>query len=185
MSVAIIGALLVAGPDAMASMIGNFRQISPKQLQEIQKDPSTIHSLLYPEDGASDEPLVASGELLDVDKAWHGLHFLLTGDPWTGKPPLAYAVLGGKEIGDDVGYGPVRFLTSEQVREASQALAVLPADELRKRFDPAQFKQADIYPEIWDENDEALTYLLENYLRLVQFYQNAAAKGNAVLFYLN
>jgi hypothetical protein len=35
------------------------------------------------------------GPLLEVDKAWHGIHFLLCGDAEGGEPPLGSAVLGG------------------------------------------------------------------------------------------
>jgi len=45
-------------------------------------------------------------EPLDIQKAWHGLHYLLCVQPWDGDLPLRNAVLGGSEIGPDLGYGP-------------------------------------------------------------------------------
>jgi len=45
---------------------------------------------------------------LDLDKAWGGLHFLLTGTAWEGEPPHSF-LLDGDTVGDiDVGYGPAR-----------------------------------------------------------------------------
>src|SRR3990167_6610036 len=35
----------------------------------------------------------------DMDKAWHGAHFVLTETAWEGKPPLDFLVRGGREIG--------------------------------------------------------------------------------------
>jgi hypothetical protein len=37
---------------------------------------------------------------LDVDKAWHGIHYLLTGTAWEGDPPLDFIVKGGSQVGD-------------------------------------------------------------------------------------
>ena len=41
-----------------------------------------------------------------------------------------------------------------------------------------------IYPEIWDEGDDALDYLLTWYESLRAYYFDAASKGNAMLKYL-
>jgi uncharacterized protein DUF1877 len=68
------------------SMIGNFRALPDLELQALFADPSRVEGLLY-------ESLlggVANGNELDVDKAWHGLHFLLTGSAWEGSFPLNF-----------------------------------------------------------------------------------------------
>ncbi len=138
---------------------------------------------LYPEDDA-DEPEYA----LDVDKAWHGIHFLLTGDPWEGSPPLMNAVLGGETLGDeDLGYGPARFLTPEEVTELAEALEGWSREKLAARYDPAAMEAAEIYPTgIWeDEGPEALDYVLSYYDELLEFYRQAAARGDAVILYIN
>ena len=43
----------------------------------------------------------------------------------------------------------------------------------------------DIYPDIWEEGNDALDYLLEWYEPLRIYYLDAAAQGNAMLKYLN
>jgi hypothetical protein len=51
----------------------------------------------------------------NLDKAWHGIHFLLTGTNWAGDPPLNFLVAGGAQVGDiDTGYGPARFSTRQR-----------------------------------------------------------------------
>jgi len=48
-----------------------------------------------------------AGKSLDIDKAWHSIHFLLTGAAWEADG----LIFGGTEIGedgDDWGYGPPR-----------------------------------------------------------------------------
>jgi hypothetical protein len=42
-----------------------------------------------------------SGREVDLDKAWHGLHFLFTDSAWEGDEPGCFLVRGGQEIGDE------------------------------------------------------------------------------------
>jgi len=162
-------------------MVGCFAAVDPVVLDRLKADPGLIEEYLYPDDG--DEPPNA----MDVDKAWHGIHFLLTGDPDGGEAPLAWAVLGGEEIGEEIGYGPARFLTPQQVKQVSEALAALGESALRERFDAEAMAKAEIYPDgIWvREGEEALEYLVENYRELVVFYAGAAARGDGALIWLS
>ena len=41
------------------------------------------------------------GALVDLDKAWHGVHYLLTGTAWEGEPPLNFVVEGGADLDYD------------------------------------------------------------------------------------
>ncbi|HLN65023.1 MAG TPA: YfbM family protein [Symbiobacteriaceae bacterium] len=121
-----------------------------------------------------------------VDKAWHGIHFLLNGAAYTGDGPLFNVVLGGTEIGEDLGYGPARYLTADQVREAAAAFGAISDDELRQRYNPRAFEDADIYPNIWvDEGDEALDYVMEYLTQLRAFFLAAAQAGQAMLLYIS
>src|SRR5690349_4907089 len=38
------------------------------------------------------------GHLVDIDKSWHGIHFLLTGGPDEGNTPLDFLVAGGQFV---------------------------------------------------------------------------------------
>jgi hypothetical protein len=111
------------------------------------------------------------GEIVDLDKAWHGIHYLLTGTAWEGDPPLNFLVTGGREVGDDeVGQGPARTYTAAETREIARALAALSDEELRARFAPGEMMRLEIYPEIWDRDpaeDDTLGYLME-YLGLLR-----------------
>lgn len=91
-------------------------------------------------------------------------------------------MLGGEGFGDEWDYGPVRFLLPAQVRAVSEALAGLDAEELTRRFDPADMDAQGIYPRFWSrDGEDALDYLLEEYGRLADFYRQAASRGDAVL----
>ncbi len=126
------------------SMIGNFLQLSPADLTGLIADPSRVEPLIYT-DGEEDE------NSIDVDKSWQGIHYLLTGDAWGGEPPLANVVLGGTEIGDDVGYGPARYLTADEVCAAAEALKDIPPDAFGRRYDASALAANNVYPGTWDE----------------------------------
>src|SRR5262249_14637966 len=127
----------------------------------------------------------AEGEVVDLDKAWHGIHYLLTGTAWEGDPPLNFLVKGGREIGDDeIGLGPPRSLTSRETREIASALAALRDDELRARFAPGEMMQLEIYPEIWDRDpaeEDTLGYLMEYLGQLRSGLQGVVARGHGLL----
>ena len=147
------------------SMIGTFRRTSDARIDALVSNPDTISDYLArdPEDAADAGEAYAD---LDVDKAWHGLHFLLTGTAWKGPPPLDFIVKGGRQIGDvDVGYGPARAFSSADVRVIAAALRPIGPADLEARFDPAAMSQLDIHPSIWDRprEEDTLGYLLENY----------------------
>jgi hypothetical protein len=166
------------------SMIGNFRRLSDARIRALLGAPETIADYL----GEEDEGVDDAHADLDVDKAWHGIHFLLTGTAWEGSPPLDFIVKGGNEVGDvDVGYGPARAFSSADVRVIAGALNPLTRADLEQRFNPAAMSELDIYPSIWDrprEEDDTLGYLLEYYEALKEFIEGAAAQGEGLLVYI-
>jgi hypothetical protein len=163
-------------------MIGNFRALPDEELQALFADPSRVEQLLYESLLGS----VSNGNELDVDKAWHGLHFLLTGSAWAGSAPLNFIVAGGQEVGDDLGYGPARGLTSADVLMIDAALEPLTRDDLRQRFDAHRMTELQIYPDGWRHDpDGELDYLLEYYADLRAFVRRTAERGQALLVYLS
>lgn len=120
---------------------------------------------------------------LAVDKAWHGLHYLLTGGAQGGEAPLAWATTGvpDQAAGPDHGYGPAHYLTPEQVAEVATALGGVTRADLEARFDPAAMSRAHVYPDIWEaEGQTALAWLCEAFYPLRGFYRDASADGAAV-----
>jgi hypothetical protein len=163
------------------SMIGNYLRVSAAELERLVADPSDIQDVLYPEDGEAEHP---EGRHLDIDKSWHAIQFLLTGEPWEGEPPLGNVVMGGTELGEeDVGYGPARGLTPAEVKSVSAALGEISGEQLWSRFDKQAFAEAEIYPQGWD--GEGKQYIVEHYEALRQFFADAAAAGDAMILYLN
>lgn len=162
-------------------MVGCYAAVDAATLERLIADPDSIPEFLYPEDGNGEpEPY------FDLDKSWHGIHFLLTGRADEGPDPLSLAVSGGEPIGDEVGYGPARYLTPSQVREIAAALGRISASDMRARFDPRAMEDAKVYPqEIWVRDaEEALEYLIENYVPWAAFYRAAAERGDGMIAWL-
>lgn len=131
----------------------------------------------------------AEGIATDLDKAWHGLHYLFTGSADTGDFPWGFLIVGGRTVGNiDVGYGPARVFSSAQTKEILAALSTLDEDQLRGRFNPSEMTAKDIYPEIWsrgDPDEETIGYLLEYFSILRGFLQQAAEAKVGIVVYLS
>lgn len=103
------------------------------------------------------EPLVLAageGEVVNIDKAWQAAHYLLTGDPWEGDPPLNFLLVGGTDLDADWSDSPPRIFSPAEARAIADAFTGLTEDELGARFDPARMMELDIYPGIWGRPPE-------------------------------
>ncbi|MEU4424026.1 YfbM family protein [Actinoplanes sp. NPDC024001] len=155
-------------------------RLSAARLQEALDDPSVVETLLFGD--LDDDDAEMPEPELDLDKSWHGLHYLLTGTAWEIGPGAGAAILGGEEVGEDGGYGPPRVLGPEAVRSISAALAAIDPAALRERFDPAAMTTAEIYPEVWDEGEEVFDdFLAPRFEQLREFYRAAASHGDGVV----
>lgn len=170
----------------------------PEPYEEARKasrrKPSLLGRIFGARQGAAGEAatlVLAEDELVatDLDKAWHGIHYLLTRTAWEGSPPLNLLVAGGKPVGTvDVGYGPARALSSSEINDAHQALGRISDDELRDRFAPEDMLKAEIYPEIWDRDpaqDDTLGYLMEYVGILRAFLRDAVEERRGAVVYLS
>lgn len=184
------------------SMICNLRRVSVDELDRLLKTPDLIRSFLYDEPppgflarlfGASAPAPVAwaprrAGDEIDIEKAWHGLHFMFTGTAWKGDLPTAYLLLGGETIGNvDVGYGPAPALLPDHILEFAAHLSELTEVELRQRYDPPRMTALQIYPEIWDpgDDDEQVEYLVQAFDELRAFMVAARDTGDGVVICVN
>ncbi len=164
------------------SMSGEYLRVTPDELARLRASTTSIVDYLYPED----EHEHPTERRLDVGKSWHAIHYLLNGVPWEGEPPRLNAVLGGEPIGDDdLGYGPVRFLTAEEVRDVADALEDAPVFVLLENFDHEALTNAEIYPHAWRGEDWERDYVSTHYSELAAFFRAAARAGDAMLLYLS
>ena len=138
-------------------------------------------------------------EGFSVDKSWHELHYLLTNNSsWEfnnlaflidenlngDNMPLINIVLGGTAIEEcETGYGSLRYLISDEVRQVVQAFSKISEEGLRKRYEQAETLKPRLYSCDWGLKHDVEDFL-ELYDAVVEYYQDAAIKEDAMLIYL-
>lgn len=168
---------------AMEAAQARSQQISD-QLRQSDRPPGPITPAEYE---AIMQPLRDAGafgddkNVLKLEKSWHTLHYLLTGSAEPVDTCLGKAILGGTEVGPDLGYGPARLLSPEEVRQVAEALAQLSKEDLAQRFNLPAMEAANIYA---CDSVEELELAQAYFERMLHFYADAAAKENAMILYL-
>lgn len=154
-----------------------MRLATDEEISELLAGPDEIEEWLFDDDVTPDA---------ELDKAWHGIHFLLTGSQQEGEEPYCFLLSGGQTIGDiDVGYGPARALTSAQIKSFQEALAKIDLSDLRSRFDQLEFNKNEIYPGNWkQQGEEDFAYILTNFQTLREFLHSAVKKTFGAVVWL-
>ncbi len=118
-------------------------------------------------------------EELDLDKSWHGIHFLLTGSEWESEPPEGFLLVGGNFVGSiDVGYSPARAYTAGETAQINACLTSLAAETICQRFDPQRMMELEIYPTTWmRDRDCELGYLIDYFESLKDFVAKTTDHG--------
>lgn len=165
-------------------MIGHYLRVSKEELDTYLEDSSKLEDRVYTENDQGD------ANLLDIDKAWEGLFYLLTGKSLNtceeAIPPLSWILNSANEIDSDqdMGYGPASYTTIEQTKELSTAMDAISVEELKSKYDGVVMMGLGIYPEVWNEA-EAVDYLIENFLLLRLFYNKASDNDQAMISFIN
>ncbi|MGC3980943.1 MAG: YfbM family protein [Steroidobacteraceae bacterium] len=174
-----------------------WKVIAPDD-EEAYENSRPAHSVsllekLFGKNKSESSPIIniADDEVInsDLDKAWHGIHYLLTQTAWEGQPPLNFLVSSGIQIGDiDVGYGPARAFLSDEVKTINAALNPLNEAWLKSRFNPKEMMDLEIYPTIWDRepsDDDTFGYCAEYFSVLKEFIGKAASNEAGVIIYIS
>jgi uncharacterized protein DUF1877 len=128
----------------------------------------------------NDSGKARQGAKISLDKAWHGVHYLLCGEIEPGSAIPSQAVMGGVEVGEDLGYGPARYFDADKVREIAHALSIANLEaEMIARFDPARMTSLGLYPGGWKAGDD--DWLMNEFRRLRKFYDDASAAKLAIV----
>ena len=97
--------------------MGMYCQVSVASsgdLGRLSEEPDILGGLLHRGTATADSVL--------LEKAWHGLHYLLTGETWEGHGPLAFLLAGGEQLGDD-DESPLRWFAPDEAKQIHQALS--------------------------------------------------------------
>lgn len=159
-----------------------FPGLDLTQLQEMAKNPSedAMQKLM----GAL-QAKASDTSRLDLDKWWHVFYFLLTGSHEISEghragAPLHNAVFGGTPTAVQTGYGPVRALAGDALREVSEAIKGVSVDAFLKRWNTEEMRGKDIYACPDEEEREMAVELFEQFK---SFLADAQAQGDVVVLY--
>ena len=163
-------------------LIANYNCISDESLKELKGLGSSEEDLFETVEEWSDEDEL----LLDIDKMWDVLHFVLTGvstDHRIDDNPLSQAVLGVTSIEDLSDY--MAYTEYSQIADIVAALEQFDMDQALESFDMTACKEAELYPNIWDydeEEEEIKDEILHDFEQMKMFYKKVLeAKGHVVV----
>jgi hypothetical protein len=163
-------------------MVWNMLRVSDEELEMYKNDSELLMDRVYEQESDEDDPA-----LTYLDKAWDGIHFLLTGATIDNANHPLTKIFVNEQILDeeqDMGYGPAMYLTPEEVVEIHQQLEIITMDAFKQRFDANKMTDAGIYPNIWNDSD-ALDYLEEKFIVLKNTFSIAANKQDAMICFMN
>lgn len=119
-----------------------------------------------------------------VHKAWHAIHFLLTGCPEEGTEPGCFLLHGGTPLGLSDSHemeDQPRLLSPDQVKAFDNVLKPLDEAGLKRRYDHDALVDADIYSIAKDDPTGEME-LVEHYLiELRGFIAESAEKDCGVV----
>ena len=181
---------LIQDPDRVEAFLEGIegpglpvREIKPKGLLGLLYRLSPITITEVDSDASRPDPEPPNPEqTVNIDKGWHGLHYLLAQAADEGEETASLFMCGGEPL-DDEGY--VRALRPAQVRSLAEYMNALSAPELEGRYDPARMTEFEIYPGVWEEPSEdehsGLAWLLDCFEEVRAFVARAAAVGDGVI----
>ena len=147
-------------------------QITVSRLEELLESDEAVDSLICGEDDAIE------AKSLNIGKAWHILHFCMTGETEGEVLPLSYAIMTGIPIADNYIDGAV-YLLPDDVSNVADALSKLTENEIIRRFKDEAIGNPDVYGNQWNEDD--YDEFIGFFNGLKHFYQEASLIRNIIL----
>ena len=163
-------------------VIANYQYLSDRNLKEMK---------LFYNEAVEDIDDVKDGNddieiQLDMDKMWDAMHFVLTGvgkDDVIENNHLSEAVFGVNSIKNSQEY--IAYTQKSKVKDIVPALEYFDIEKALENLSMSRFKKANIYPNIWDYEEDAdkIREELRTYFqRLRDFYKKILeVNGNVVI----
>ncbi|GAA0190845.1 YfbM family protein [Fulvivirga kasyanovii] len=166
-------------------MIGNLIRVSKEDLEMFKADSGKLENLIY------NEANLEADWYLDLDKSWEAIHYVLSGKSLADtemdgtSKVIEYVIFSDKVIDEeqDLGYGPAFYNDQERVNKISKELNKVNITALMANFDGKKLNEANVYPEIWDEEDSK-EYLQESLKSVIEFYSDATDSEQVVIGFI-
>lgn len=163
-------------------IIASYKYLSDKNLNEL-KNFYTANGGTTPDIEENNNDLEI---LLDLDKMWDALHFVLTGV--SGREPIkdnrfSEAILGISPIEEVDEF--IAYTEKSRIKDIVLALDNFDIEKTMESFSMEKCKKANIYPNIWDyeeESEEIEEELMDYFQNMKDFYKKILeAKGNVLV----
>lgn len=178
-------------------IIVGFSRVTKKEIEALSKSTNFESQNLI---------LQQAEEIMDVDKTWEVIHFLLTKeknpnehiaskiiypDSYTLELPYSEEEIENiYEIGTPEEVDKlmmeeeldVSYITDDEVVSVFYFLRTVKIDELINDCDFDKLNGLGIYPEIWSEDEELKKYVRENYDKLFSFFERVKNNENYIVF---
>ena len=158
-------------------MVVYLRRASADEVARLDQEPGSIDEVLFSE-GSSDR-------LIDFDKAWHALHFMLTGESGVAAHPLNLLVASEEELrgADEMGFGGYWLAEPGDVHRFAASLSELSDEAIASKYDPAAMSTEHVYlSDVFEEEGaEALPYILQGLPRLRALAAKASHNNDYII----
>ena len=162
-------------------IIANYQYLSDANLQELKSFYAEEDDIFEEVEDWNDEAEI----LLDIDKMWDALHFVLTGvsciEPIKNNP-LSEAVVGVFSIDGIEEY--ISYIEKSRIKDIVFALDDFDIEKALKIFSMKECKEAELYPDIWDyeeETDEIKEEIMGYFQNMKDFYKQVLEEDGNVL----
>ena len=162
-------------------IIANYQYLSDNNLQELKSFYAEEDDIFEEVEDWNDEAEI----LLDIDKMWDALHFVLTGvsciEPIKNNP-LSEAVVGVFSIDGIEEY--ISYIEKSRIKDIVFALDNFDIEKALKIFSMKECKEAELYPDIWDyeeETDEIKEEIKGYFQNMKDFYKQVLEEDGNVL----
>lgn len=156
-----------------------LHRVDVDEIARVLADPGIVVTMLFGDD--DDEVVAPDPRQVDIDRLWHGVHWLLTGTVDESPAGLGAVVFGGTDLGE-LDCEAVRLMRPHEVATVYRALVAVPEGELVARYDPVAMDEAQVYPTaLWGRPDTLMELLLPALRDVVEQYAVAASRGEGLL----
>lgn len=180
---------------------------SPQNVEALRGRPKAVAEFIYEDPDMYEEPKQgffsklfgspkvdlrpiperSDGDAADLDKAWHVIHYLLSGSSGRGEGPLSI-------IGDDLnplanldlGLGKPNVISADRVRAFAEVASTMSDEDFLVRYVPDEMPLDELYMGnviARGDVDDIRDYALEYFHILRDFVQLAADRNEAIITY--
>lgn len=162
-------------------IIANYQYLSDANLQELKSFYAEEDDIFEEVEDWNDEAEI----LLDIDKMWDALHFVLTGvscsEPIENNA-LSEAVVGVFSIDGIEEY--ISYIEKSRIKNIVFALDNFDIEKALETFSMEECKEAELYPNIWgyeEETDEIKEEIMDYFQDMKDFYKQVLEEDGNVL----